>query len=104
MVGTICPMVHGARTRAAGKAVLLAHAVGSLSGSALTGGLAGTLGACFLTGIYGYGGFHKYKAIGIVLTAILCIVYIIDEMGIIQLPHPQSALRVPSAWRLQRPF
>jgi len=104
MVGTICPMVHAARTRAAGKTVLLAHAVGSLSGSALAGGLAGTLGACLFAGIYGYGGLHKYKALGIVFTAILCILYLIDEMGIIQLPHPQSALRVPSTWRLQRPF
>jgi len=104
MVGTICPMVHGARTRAAGKTVLLAHAVGSLCGSALTGVAAGALGACLFGWMYKYNWMHKYKTLSVVFTAIVCILYAIDETGIARLPHPQSVLRVPATWRLREPF
>jgi len=95
MVGTICPMVHGARTKREGTKVLVMHAVGSLAGAGMMGGAVGAFGALV------FGKFDRNRALGLGLTALLCLLYIVEELGFIRLPHPQSRLRVPASWRLR---
>jgi len=94
MVGTICPMVHGARTKYEGNKVLLMYSIGSLAGAALTGGAAGVCGALL------FSRFGSYRPLASDLAAFLCILYVLDELGFIRLPHPQSHKRVPASWRL----
>jgi sulfite exporter TauE/SafE len=107
MVGTICPMVHGARTKRAGKALLLAHAVGSLSGALVSGAIAGALGAFLFKGLsntISLNRLHEHKQLAFLLLAALCVLYLTDEMGLTRVPHPQSQWRVPASWRLRRPI
>ncbi len=94
MVGTICPMVHGARTKVEGNQVLLMHTDGSILGAALTGAIAGACGAL----VFGTSTGHRKFAVA--LLAFFSILYVLDEFRVIRLPHPQSRLRVSANWRL----
>ena len=98
MVGTICPMVHGAHTKRDGNNVLMIYTAGSLMGAALTGAVAGAFGSLV------FGRFDRHRTIALSVMAFLCILYLLDELGVVQLPHLQSHKRVPASWRLWRHY
>jgi cytochrome c biogenesis protein CcdA len=93
MVGTICPMVHGARTIIERHRTLLMYSCGSLVGAALTGAMAASCGSLF------FSRFPQYRRVSAIVLAAVSLLYLFDEFKILKLPHPQSPLRVPANWR-----
>lgn len=46
-----------------------------------------------------FGRFDRHRTIALTFIAYLCILYLLDELSVIKLPHPQSHKRVPASWR-----
>ena len=51
-----------------------------------------------------FGRFDRHRTIALSVMAFLCILYLLDELGVVQLPHLQSHKRVPASWRLWRHY
>src|SRR5882724_635026 len=91
MVGTICPMVHGARQAHQKIAIIVTHALGSTVGAAIVGMIAGMIGNMLQ--------FPRFGASGLTLVGVFSTIYALGDGTFADLPHPQSSLRVPPDWR-----
>jgi cytochrome c biogenesis protein CcdA len=91
MVGTIVPMVYGARKRSSRLAWI------HLAGAILSASLFGTV-------LGGAGGLARQlteNRLGVLLVAVIALAYSAHELGLIRLPTPEFHRQVPAQWRWQ---
>lgn len=97
MVHTIAPVVYGqgpsqhfARRRWLPAIAL--HAIGAVGSGMLLGGLLGALGAAVPLG-------PTRSTWGAVLLGLLCVLYALHELRVLDLPYPQWQRQVQAQWR-----
>ncbi len=92
MVGTMGPMVHGAKRRA--KGVLTIHGLGCILGGSVLGIILSLTGACVE-------GWLQAPLFGACLPilGILSLAYCFREFGLLAVPLPQFNRQTPQKWR-----
>jgi hypothetical protein len=95
MVGTILPVVYGARSDGRAAKEQWLHLAGSFVAAAGLGLLLGWLGSIWFAGITGT------PQVGYALTGLVAATYVLRELRLVPVPAPQRHHQVPAAWRFR---
>jgi hypothetical protein len=96
MVGTILPVVYGARARGRAATAHWLHLAGSALAAAMFGSLLGWLGSSLSpTGVLGD------PRIPYVAICAIAAIYVLRELRLLSIPGPELSRQVPAAWRFR---
>jgi len=91
MVGTMVPIVYGARDRRA-YGVVFSHTIGLIVGSVLLGVAVWRLLGLLVGAVDAFG-------VGSLVLTVLAVLYALHHLGLLRLPIPTLRWQVPARWR-----